>query len=273
MAAGARVLSASHINSYACEASAEEIASLSLAELLSSVGSADREKPMKGFVRNPKLVKGEALEMQRKLDQLHHSLDAPGRMAQADAMKAGANQHFSQGSWNAALVGYLAGIWLLRRGSSCPIVVAHAFASHCTRDADFKAGLAQVQSALGAGAATLNAGDDSATGDADAAALRMALHLNLAAAALKISEWEIAKAACEYVISVEALHAKALFRLAKAHEGQGEVSRAISVVMQLLKSDSQNKDARTLLDVLRKRQAEEKGMFGGLFTEKAGDAL
>ena len=67
------------------------------------------------------------------------------------------------------------------------------------------------------------------------------------------------------MLAVDEAHAKALFRLAKAHEGEGDFAAAVSTVSALLKRDAQNGDARRLLDALRKRQAEEKEKFRGMF--------
>ena len=49
--------------------------------------------------------------------------------------------------------------------------------------------------------------------------LYMSLHLNAAAAALKLSEFATTKAMCEHVLAADATNSKAQFRLAKALEG------------------------------------------------------
>ena len=69
------------------------------------------------------------------------------------------------------------------------------------------------------------------------------------------------------MLAAEPAHAKALFRLAKAHEGEGELARAIGVLASLLKQNPQNADARKLLEALRKQQAERRGAFRGMFAE------
>ena len=61
--------------------------------------------------------------------------------------------------------------------------------------------------------------------------------------------------------------AKAMFRLAKALDGMGEVAKATSLLTDLLKLEGQsdNRDARAMLEKLRLRAKKEKKMFGGMF--------
>ena len=74
---------------------------------------------------DPKLVKGEEKEMQKQLERFRNELDGAARLEQAEQMKAAANAQFSAGKWGVAVVGYLAGIWFLRRGRPpCPTLVA-----------------------------------------------------------------------------------------------------------------------------------------------------
>ena len=105
-------------------------------------------------------------------------------------------------------------------------------------------GLDEVASALGAGSAAAATSDASSSASAPPddpegfAALRVALHLNLAQAALKMSEWAIARTACQWVLaSADATSVKALYRLAKAHEGEGELKKAAATCARLLKLD------------------------------------
>jgi hypothetical protein len=97
------------------------------------------------------------------------------------------------------------------------------------------------------------------------ARLRTSLLLNAAAAALKLSLWAIAKAACEQVLLEDATSSKALFRLAKAHEGEDDKKAAISVLLALCKREPKNTEARRLLEAIKTRQAEEKEKFKALF--------
>ena len=103
-------------------------------------------------------------------------------------------------------------------------------------------------------------------------ALRATLQLNVSACASKLQDWPTARRACELVLACEPSNVKALYKLAKAHDGAGDVSLAISVLSgQLLKQDPKHREARTLLEELRRRQKEERRMFGGLFVRAQGE--
>jgi tetratricopeptide (TPR) repeat protein len=250
-----------HINS--TEEVGKPIAPLELyAELRTNEPEVLAEEKRSMFVKNPKLVMEEAQTAQKDLNYLWSQLDGAGRTWQAEEHKAAANAYFKDGKWRHATVGYVAGAWFARSNrTACPLVVALALSQKKTTDeAMFGAGLAEVSAWLRGGPG----GTAAAESDA-AATLRTSLHLNLAAAALKLLEWNVVKAACASVLAVDDAHAKALFRLAKAHEGEGDFAAAVSTVSKLLKSEPQNGDARRLLDALRKRQAEEKEKFKGMF--------
>lgn len=190
------------------------------------------------------------------LEEMRRSLNASERLAKAEECKVQANEHFAHGKWRVSMVGYVAGIFFLKHGEPrCPWIVASEVR-----------GLDEVVTSLGAGERSAGAAHSSEPQDEDGAApLRNACHLNLAAAALKMSEWAIARAACEYVLGVDSTNAKALFRLAKAHEGAGDLAAACSTVSRLLRHDAANAEARRLLEALRKRQAKEKKAFAGCF--------
>ena len=195
------------------------------------------------------------------LAMARRDMDMTERIAKAEETKAQANAHFGSGKWKVSMVGYLAAIWFLKRGSpKCPTMVASE-----TR------GMDEVASVLGAGTALLT---DAAEPEG-ATPLRIACHLNMAAAALKISEWTIAMAACEYVLGVDAGNLKATFRLAKAEEGGGDLARAVNTCERLLKIDAANVDACRLLESLKKRQDKQKKAFKGVFTraQAEGDGL
>ena len=268
---GSKIRQVTHINSYAEEEAAADKDPISPSALLTKLASGEAPKEVGGFIKNPKIVKSEALELKNKLERFRGRLDASARQAQAEEMKAAANGYFSAGQWSVSLVGYFTGIWFLRQGNPpCPTLVASALSSGRADYPEFKSGIAEAAAMLAAAAATAPA--DSEGSDAVETTLRTSLHLNMAAAALKLFHWVVAKAACEFVLAVEDANPKALFRLAKALEGEGDLSRGVSVVLMLLKRDSQNADARRLLEALRKRQTEEKGMFKGMFEDQRGGA-
>ena len=282
---------------------ADALAALAIAE--------DRVGERKYFVRNPKLLMQDARELQTAMRRGRNSLDAAGRLTQAEMWKAGSNRCFTDGKSHAALVGYLVGLWYLRSGSpQCPLLIAHAMTCAKEKEAEVSLeGLRDVPAFLqGLGtddessaaapapapaavevsdasesapdsATAAEAGTDGApagsAGDAEgaarAAALRVSLHLNVAAAALKLLLWPIVKAACEAVLRVEPSNSKALFRLAKAHEGEGDLKAAVAALVTLIKGDKANGDARRMLDAVKRRQADEREKFKGMFAKGAGD--
>ena len=179
-------------------------------------------------------------EAQRK------KMDGAARIAKAEACKKEANEHFAAKRWHKALAGYVAGIWYIARGEpECPWVVVHP------RSADDDNALHMIPEALGAGApATLSVevGDDAMylLQEDKRDLVRMALHLNVAAAALKISQWPIAIKACEYVIESRGAGApaKARFRLAKAYEGDGRLDEAKEALDTLLAIEPDHPDGK-----------------------------
>ena len=277
----ASITSVTHINSFSADqtkaeaihAGATPPSTLAPAEQLARLGEGSQAKPdISGFVRNPKLVKEDIMLQRVELGSFRDALDAPGRLAHALLLKDEANLHFAQGRWRVAMVGYLTGLWLLRSGrAACPLLASAALATGRAEGAQFDLGLGEVAAVVGA------AEYDESTAQAEGAApLCASLHLNLAATALKASDWPIAKAACERVLATDEthakLHAKATFRLAKAHEGAGEGRAALAVLAPLLKREPQNGDARRLHEALRRELAEERGRFKGLFAEAEAEA-
>ena len=222
---------------------------------------------------------GEAERQMEGLRALRRSLDAAGRMEQATEYKTLANAQFAKEAWRIALVGYLAGVWMLRNDASdpsCPKLLAN----HLTE-------LDGVVSALGGPAAGSEHASAAAVAEeaaaaiasgavaAGAAALRKSLLVNLAAAALKLNEWRIARAACQVVLTSEPTHVKALWRLAKAYEGDGNLTDAMTVTSRLVEVDAGNKEASRLLELLQRRKAKHGKMFGSI-VERAhaeGDTL
>ena len=189
------------------------------------------------------LDRTEAERQQDALRRLRRSLDSDGRRARAKEYKALANKQFGKEAWRVALVGYLAGVWMLRLDHEiddppCPLLLANHLSE-----------LESVVAALGPAVQPLAADEASAT-------LRASLLVNLAAAALKLTEWRIARGACEVVLAAEPRHAKALWRLAKAHEGDSNLTGAIEAAARLTKCDPANKAAERLLEALRRRKAK-----------------
>ena len=264
------------------------------AEPLSALAAAEgRLFKRKFFVRNPKLTNQDAEKFQTVLQWGRNNLDHAGCVDQAEQWKVAANTILKEGKPHAALIGYIVGIWYLRPGKQiCPMAVAHAVA--CAKDAEapFSTnGMAnEVTAWLEVG--TLKTGTDegeasrcctegeAAEGEAESvAALRTAwyalffsLHLNAAAAALKLELWGAAKAACAVVLARDETNSKALFRLAKALDGQMEHKEAASTLMGLIKREPQNREARSLLEEVKVRQAAEKEKYKKLFAGGPAEA-
>ena len=99
-----------------------------------------------------------------------------------------------------------------------------------------------------------------------ASTLRMALHLNVAACALKRSDWYLAREAAQHVLRKEAHHPKALYRLAQAWDGAGEAKTAAHTLTTLLKLEGQsgNREARRLLADVQQRRESERALFRGV---------
>ncbi|KAL3895777.1 MAG: hypothetical protein SGPRY_013431, partial [Prymnesium sp.] len=83
--------------------------------------------------------------------------------------------------------------------------------------------------------------------------LRLTLHLNVAAAALRFNDHTAAKAACEFVLKRKPEHPKALYRSATAHAGNGDFNLAQATLRRLLSLPEQkgNKEARKLMLTIR----------------------
>jgi hypothetical protein len=168
---------------------------------LAALGHAEeRLGERKYFVRNPKLLKEDALVLQKQLEQGRNALDEAGRVTQAELWKIGANVLFSEGKPHGALYGYLVGVWYLRAGRpACPMPVAYTIVSAKEKEAEFTAtNVSELATWLSAALlAPTRAADEppdvSAEGQGDGeeaesvTTLRTSLHLNVAAAALKLS--------------------------------------------------------------------------------------
>ena len=185
----------------------------------------------------------------RGFEAVRKPMDGAARVAKAEECKTEANAHHQAKAWSQALVGYTAGIWFIMRGDPpCPKVMASA-----ANEAAF----AELPGCLGAGAPKVGTPEPALTAELEARrdALRVALHLNLAAAALKLSRWTVARTACEYVLMVQGSGAspKARYRLAQALEGQQNIAEACDALETLLKHDASNADAAKYLTSLRER--------------------
>jgi len=169
-------------------------------------------------------------------------------IAAAQDLKERANALYSAGFTAGAMRKYLRATYLLQGGSepekvSSPLVLV-----------------------LGAGTGESHFGDEHME---QVKALRLSLHLNLAAAALKLNELRGALVAAEYALELQPGGAKPLFRQAQAKLALHDHAGARSALTTLLKASPDNKEARRLLEQVRaveaSRSAKEKKAFAGMF--------
>ena len=266
---GSRTSSVTHINSYSNETDERPV---SFVELFAKLASGENApKKIEGFARNPILVKQEAVAMQAELERARGLLigDGPAVVITSEALKRKINASFSAGDWRAALVGYVAGIWLLRtKAATCPSLVPHALSAGVVdevsgRPEAFDSRLSEVTSWLRVGVDGAAGSSGGPPEDEEEFAIWKSLHLNLAATALKLAEYTLAIAACDVVLAIDNANGKALFRLAKAHEGMGELGKAVTAATAACKAEPQNSESRKLWEGLRSRHQQEKAKFAG----------
>lgn len=171
-----------------------------------------------------------------------------------------------------AMIGYLQAIWQLQRGDP-PIQPVL-----CSQN---KPNGSEAMRVLGHGDPRFplfTGGEVSEETAAKIFATQQSLHLNVARTALVLHEWPLARAACDVVLDHEPNDAKALYRLAKAHEGEGDYTRALQTLSQLVKGHPQNAEGRKLLSALKRQVESQKESLGGLFerarqVDKDGEGL
>lgn len=205
-------------------------------------------------------------------DELRASLSFEGRRDLAVELKARANALFASGTTDVALGAYLAAIWLLKPNDPpCPNSLASAIwlvrPDDPLRPTDVEGKPPPVGGEgallLGEGRPPLGTRRREAAKcliDAECAALRESLHLNVAAAAVKESDWELAQQACNHVLRRDPANPKGLYRRAQAHAGAGELKASSKALVELLGIDGQqgNRAARELLADVRRRSEERR---------------
>jgi len=232
-------------------------------ELLAVLAHAEQREAPVYFEANPKLIEQNAAAVQEEVGRGCRGLDAEGRLSQAAQWKAGSNALIAKDRPHAALIGYLVGVWYLRSGEpSFPLCLAYSIAAAREKEAVFSTKtLDEAASSL-----TGTTSDQAEEELEVVAALRTSLLLNAVLAALKLAMWPLARVAATRVLSVDEGNVKALFRLAMAHEGEGDLSAALTALASLLKREPQNADARRLHETLRARIAEDKEKFRNMFS-------
>jgi tetratricopeptide (TPR) repeat protein len=122
------------------------------------------------------------------------------------------------------------------------------------------------------------------TTESTEAAVRIALHGNLALCYLRMNEPRKVLAQCEAALDLQPTNEKCLFRKAKAHYLLGERARATALLHRVLAVNRDNADAITLLRTLQPsdaagpptksaasptlKQAVQKALAAGMYAEK-----
>lgn len=99
-------------------------------------------------------------------------------------------------------------------------------------------------------------------GPPEAEALRVSLHLNVALAALKLDDFALAEAACDFVLARDPGNVKATFRLARAHEGHGHLKRCIRLLTRVVALEPTNAEARDLRKKTKDRLEDLRWQYG-----------
>ena len=172
----------------------------------------------------------------RSAKDLRSELDSAGLLEEAGSRKDAANGFLQKGLLEPAMQGYLAAIWLLKVSRpTYPEVLSgqmpptdeeaaallgsgHGAAPAPPRIAPGR--IAAVQRATKHSVASVRAWlfppppPDLLESEA-ADALRLVLHLNVAACALRRDDWYLAREACSFVLALQPAQPKALYRLAQ----------------------------------------------------------
>ena len=105
-------------------------------------------------------------------------------------------------------------------------------------------------------------------------ALKLSLHLNSAAVALKQKEWRRAMQSAGKALDIEMANEKALYRRAQAAAEVEEYEEAKRDVKKLLEMDEKHREGRTLLARIKKLEAaqakKDAKVFGGMFSKLGG---
>lgn len=221
----------------------------------------DPEEIKRNYYPTPDEVKGKIEAAARLAEAEREQCTTTERRVEvATKYKNDGNTQLAEGNTGQALQCYLTGIWILKSsdppysdwlGSPKPPSGAEVIGLLCSCSV--------------ADLASISGVEEDATASPMTSAICVALHLNAAAACLKRSDYEAARAACEYVLAVQPASSKGLFRLAKAQEGAGELASAAWTLRRLLGHEPKNADARSFFAALSARMAAEKQAYGGLF--------
>ena len=211
--------------------------------------------------------------------ELRATLEEPGLLAEAARQKEQGNEMLANGLLDAATQCYLTALWFLRRGSPtypkalnlqvAPAGEAAASLLGGGRVSPDQPTLGRLSRLIvllrggGGGGSGGRGGGDGLDGEA-AEALRVALHLNVAAVALRREDWYLAAAACRWVTERQPANAKALYRLGVAQEGTGDSPGALRSLAACVKAEPQNREARRLFEQLRDEAEQRRSLYSGI---------
>jgi peptidylprolyl isomerase len=105
----------------------------------------------------------------------------------------------------------------------------------------------------------------------DVNAIKLTLHLNLAACQLKTKDYSDAVLNCCKALDIDTKNVKALFRRGQAYSRDNEFDKAKADFDECLQLSPSNKEVRQELELLKKTQAEykkkEKQLFANMFSK------
>ena len=189
-------------------------------------------------------------------------VDTAALLAEADATKARANALYGAGHVAGAMRKWLRANWYLRDDDD---------------DDDDDDGVLDgpMVAAVGTGGGGGGgAGRFGAAHAEEVLALRVSLHLNMAAAALKLGELDGARAAAEVAVALQPGAAKPLYRLAQAQLAQHEHAQVAATLETLLRHEPGHAEAAALLRRARQQREaaarRDQASFGGMFARAQG---
>jgi len=132
----------------------------------------------------------------------------------------------------------------------------------------FKSGKSELAVDLYAEAAVAARAAANESGSREAAtALSISLHANSAAAYLKLERWEGVMTSATHALDLEPTNPKALYRRAVAYQRLGQRANARKDILQCIKLDPKNKEAREVLASLEAAKEAEKARVRAAFAE------
>ena len=191
------------------------------------------------------------------------------RIEHSQLFKARGNDAFAAGDYPKALKEYLGACWLLRR-----------------KTGQFPKSITPASPNLPGGVDAIAIVDydleDAANHDdwalvARVTDLRRLAHLNIAAVAIKLKDWDLCEHTCGRVLASEGSTAaqrnKARFRLAKARDGKTDIHGAFKQLNAICAdpdaTQAQYREARKVANELRARESKQRKEWGGFFKEYA----